>query len=452
MQTREPMISQPKSPVIDANAIEQKAFSTYQIINGLDRDSWDGYRLGSMRYSDKYKVHVSLDLNKENFAKARQMILDLMFKHTIHCFKLVNKEPKQGRYARNVYGKELTIYLQLENELSLGANEKDPDTWINLFNDLEKCLIAEGVKPNKLLTQGDQRFPGSKGYIFFRYPENIIGRYVSADALRVGGFTISEGVNLSNDKTFENFFAGKKLHHMDTLLAVDAPTPPDQKRQNYVVKDIDHLEKDEKTIFTQLESRLSGPASDDDNFFGEGDFLDRENVKGPHEKMARLFRHALGFGFSRNYEEEMKRHETTTIKDIEQEAQPLKKYFDDCLKLAAHHIAIIRHTLTSAGLTLPDLIGNITPAVYHYFFKPIMHVWKSNPTIAFDSLVQRDILIKEIIKCSFRDIFVNQLDFEKPKYILNLTEIDVEDLSSQTIAIADKKKMVAPVVDIPRLA
>jgi hypothetical protein len=387
------------------------------------RSCWDNYKILGENYSDKYKVHVSLELDNTNFQQTKDFILNILLNHAIASFKFITLEDVK-RLGNNL-GKELVIYMQLDKASS---NESKPDFWRKIFNELEAGLQTLNVVPNKTFKpQGDKLLSGSNGYIYFRNSYNLLDRYVSINALSRCDFTLDETYNLNGDNKIETLYSMKTVSELKQNNKASAISV---NLYNRIIIPVQHLQADDlKMQSDQVYERLKNDLIYDSVFFGT--VSSSEQHKEPFESIAILFKFAMRGGVGGNYK----------ISDLDKDklkgkTQNLAEYYKDCLAIAIKRIVIIKHFLQLKEYRM----GSIYPAVYWHFFKPIVSVWKIDSSVSFEGLVNKKQFIDEIIKCSFRDKAVNQLELEKPKYINNLDEDTLNELIYAADIFSQKPK------------
>lgn len=407
------------------SAGEEITYNIRYCNTGDNQSPWDIYEIESAALiSDKYKVHVSID--QSQLDRAAKIILPLFAKYKVHLFKMLPKH--FGEEKRNLNGKELIICMQknLEN-----SPENDAAFWIKVLNELEDELVKANIKPNPIFKpQCDILFPGSIGYVYYRYTTNILGRYISADELSRAGFTNKEGQNLTANPKYERWFAGKFLHE-------ERNTPPVTNDQPRMTKNISRSPVDKVNvlakvnIITQYKNDIAASFS---IFFGnrndQAQISYAQNDKYQCEEITRLFKDAFGIKFSQDFIDQTNLTEVD-VEGIQQQALPLKGILEHCLDTAADFVSKLQNN-NNIKLNANQL-GNITPAVYQYFFKPVMKDWKEqkkkNPTQGIapnPHLIERAKFVYALIECSIRDRSVNQLEHSQAHYIDGAEELAAE--------------------------
>ncbi len=378
------------------------------------RSRWDRYDIINQQHSYKYKVHVSLELDKTNFQQTKDLILSILLNHAVASFKFIALEDikKPGNHL----GKELVIYMQLDKASS---NESNPDLWRKLFNELETGLQRINIVPNKTFKpQGDRLLLGSKGYIYFRNSYNLLDRYVSIDTLFGCNFTLSEAYNLSGDNKIETLYSMKTVPEPKQNNTKKKVSAISASLYNRIIIPARHLQADDlKMQSDQIYKIFKSDFMYDSIFFGT--VSSSEQHKEPFENIAILFTFAMHGSVSENY-----KISASDRDKLREKTKKLAESYKNCLTIAATRIAIIKHFLQLKEYRM----GSIYPAVYWHFFKPIASVWKNDPSVPFEKLVHKKQFIDEVIKCSFRDRAVNQLELENPKYRDNLDEDTLDEL------------------------
>lgn len=390
--------------------------------------AWVYYKLNDpnyLSYSGHYKVHLSFDQNQ--LAAASEIILPILFKYRVHHFKLIHS--KAPDTARNVHGKELTIYLQKGMSKATEADEDQAVFWINIFNELEAKLISEKIDPNLFKPLADKLFPGSKGYIGYRYPNNILDRYTHAVALKKCGFTINEAYNNGKDYEFEDWFKNRALHEGKHLKKIESPqtvrlTPKKNKPPLQKSPILSVLKAALKHCFMQQLSSFDAQ----EVFYG---FIDNR-ANQPHHNLVRKLKAIFGTvdnkhfnlieRFSPIHAYQWQLHQEMQA-EVTPETERLKDYLNKCLDAAAQCILEIYH-LYDISFNITDLPGKIIPAIYWHFFIPIAEAWKKDPESSPNIL--QTILITEIVKGAFRDGNVDQIDYTEPQYLFSLDPYELD--------------------------
>lgn len=375
--------------------------------------------------SEHYKVHISLDQNK--IAEAREVLLPILDRHKIKSFKILPAVLSESHNrSRNVQGKELVIYMQKKDSI-----EKDPKFWIAVFNEIETTLEKKNIGPNsKFKAQGDKIFPGSHHYIFYRYPNNILGRYVPATTIRENGFTNREGFNLTGKDKMKDWFQELALHNFSVVKG-NANTS-----SSVIFSEFNNqFNEEEKKQCTEIQLKLIQQLSSPlcfPIFFGED--IDNKQISGRQENIAAMFKKAFGSILSQNYISYCKDfHENGAL------SSTIEKLLKKSLYNAAQYLLLLDKELNNSN---PNLLsktnfGSIAPAIYFHFFMPICKQLKNELKITksfniteenIDKLIDKNALIEAIIKCSLRDDKKNQLDYEFPQYVDGISEEKINSL------------------------
>lgn len=393
---------------------------------------WDVHDLhvsaGEPTIDDSTKVHLSFDPSKLETAK-KDIIDILEKKHKLHSFKIIHSPVSDG----NPTGKEVTIYLQIYNDFKSGAPEKDPNFWINLFNELENALEKIGPNPD-FKPQGDKLFPGSKHFIYYRNPENIIKHYIAADDLAGAGFTSTEAADLCppGHDPIQNFFKEKRLHAGQEVKQAATPSATQDRKLTLELKFPTNLAQLQQKVMDNFRNNMTKDSSEH-VFFGDPDYLKQEKIQ-PFENFAQKLKSAFGY-----YGE-------------------MNKFLKSVLNEAAGYVAKANICLSASGIELPRLdklgtidktgkmitMGNIIPAVYRHFFNPILAEWIKDPNKPFEDIVDKQALIQEIFKCAFRDPKVKQIKLDSPQYYSNLTDNELNQVFKQLAPAERLKTEVAP--------
>ena len=139
------------------------------------------------------KFHISIHRSQENLKNAFDIVLPILFKHGIHCFKFTNvNNTTSFEEGSNANGKEFCVYFQADKIDIMDQVAKEIEAG------LETGDIAQG-RPS----QGDILIPESQ-YIYYREDKNIFGDYVGADTLKFLMFTAFESAALSPSKTSQD--------------------------------------------------------------------------------------------------------------------------------------------------------------------------------------------------------------------------------------------------------
>lgn len=453
---------------------------------------WKGYRLkemflgilGAPRYSDAFKVHVSLDQSKIKIAS--EIILGILTENKVHHFKLMH-EPCQ---ERNAMGKEVVIYLQIKHD-----NEKDvpeennPTFWIDLFNKLENALLKEGIEPNQFRAQGDKLFPGSHGFISYRNSENILKRYITADDLAKAGFTSGEACNLCppGHDIIENFFRDDKrrqlILHVGQEIKKEESAPKNVNHDRTLIVPLkfpNDLAQQKEELMKIYRLNVSRPNDNGYVFFGNPDPKQNPSRDLRKDIKFELFDHIFQVVF---YDRQGLRVDLSEYKKI---SDPLKDFLDGCLLEAAEYVVKAKTCLNASNIPLPDMKEiSIIPAIYNKFFTPIIAKWidavtdaaftadffmrqatftikEKDPFLCAISTIDRNAFIREIFKCTFRDmkekpvkvkklesgeveqveqkveqveIGLKQIDFDSPVYVASLSDEELNNLFKQLVPI-----------------
>lgn len=381
----------------------EKSYNTLYVDSENNPSPWAFYvNTQNVSCAGYPKVHFSLYGSAENLNKAAAIIFPILMKHKVAQFKLLtvaslerfvtNTVDVTEEDLRNVFGKELTIYLR-----TIDNDGIDSSFWLNVFRELEEALLNAGVKPNEeYQSVGSQCLLGSE-FVNYRDQDNIFDIYVSTRYLAQSGFTRSEAANLTG--RFQALF---KIP--ETKVAVEAKS---------ITLEFASVVPEHKTICSQYDSDIqeSLPA-----FFGDQDI----------EITSLNRRYVLPFVnlFSPS-------DETEEYKNTE-----LKEYYQSCLNEAAVYTAKIISALTAAGTLRSDAKddgfkpGIIAPAVYYHFIKPIVQRARATNTELSVNSIDRERFISELVKCSLRKRSA-QIDSIDPQYIANLTSAQVDSLVTQ---------------------
>lgn len=408
-------------------------------------------------YDEDHKIHLSFDQSK--LKEAQDIILPLLEHRGVHNFKLIHSENTQ---YRNVLGKELTIYLQFNNNC---APENDPQFWISLFNDLENGLASKNIGKNPLFTaQGDQLFPGSKGYIYYRYPNNILNRYIKASDLNLHGFTRNEASYLSDDRFFEEVFKGLTLHNANLDILTTKATI--KKMEEFTLKFSE--EKTDQIIERYTNNIINASGI----FFGEdekGINKLKVNKKGltknqfefhSCEIVARIFKSAFSFEFSEDYKRVYELTEQDII-NLNDSTELLRQFISSCLLEAAKEVSTLQKTFFGDKKDIP--IGNIVPILYHHFFLPGVRIAKEmramdanvpnqeiTEAIVTELNKNRKEFIDKIVKCNFRDKTIQQIDHDFPQYIIEESKLNYAIRKYQQVSTSDTllvEDIKEPIID-----
>lgn len=411
-------------------------------------DSWYEYAkeeiyTRKLQTRDDLKVHISLSHeDPENLRRGCEIIAHLLLRANVSMFKMLWYSSAQG--FQNQYGKEVTIYMQRSENIPDFAHECPAEFWLNLLADIENALIAEKIQPNQLLSAslGDYPFPGSKGYVFYRNPENVLCRYVEAYRLTYTGFTRYEAFTMSDDIFRDEWFKNKMLHTnespVDQVKSADTSiekilVPSKYKFNSLNKENIPHLHGTYEAYQTDLRGK---DAKGQTVFTG----MQSDMQKTHYETMINLFTAIM----------------ISTDKTDQPQLKLAKKLFHNYLKQAAEIYCIIYNGLfMQHGDLLPDAMGNITPAIYHYFFKPLATTWKLDTTKSINQVIDESQLIENIVKASLRKrieclkggeklhIPFAQIYFNQPQYVLDLSEKEISQLYQQARELVLPKNKVA---------
>ncbi len=155
-------------------------------------------------HGDIGKFHISLDRDPENIKKAFLLIAPILMKHGVQTFKYATSKDAWG----NPLGKECVVYAYSQEDLRKFYDEVVPE----ISYALEKNKIVAGGAPG-----GDIRMCGS-AYCYSRAEKSIFNKYISADSLKIFGFSRNESANLQENSLLD----GRSLS-VDMPLSQDLP-------------------------------------------------------------------------------------------------------------------------------------------------------------------------------------------------------------------------------------
>lgn len=117
-------------------------------------------------HSQGLKFHISLpEDNQEQYAKAWNLIKDILIRHRVRYFKIVDENTKMSMGDGSQRGKDVTIFAQYNPEKSIGA-------WQELLQEITETLqqnnITPGYRPINSGHRADEPITGSN-YISYRY-------------------------------------------------------------------------------------------------------------------------------------------------------------------------------------------------------------------------------------------------------------------------------------------
>lgn len=412
-------------------------------------DTWIQYeRKKAHSYvSSTQKFHISVQHDKETIERGLSIVLPILAKYAIQCFKIINPEKIDSLRGSNADGKAITVYMQTHGDHS---GEADPNHWIQLMNEIEESLHQRHIVPHPKGAQGDLLFPGSRGFIYFRNPHNIGSRYCSAHLLKERGFTRKEACNIS-----DGFFLSG--HSLCGDLAIEAAQEQgitfrlqlSKLLKHDVSTDTERIEIKEQEILQQLESQIYSrtwgfrPYWYDifQLFLGDFRYYD-EYLNDDSSRL--LLEHVFGFAFGSSKIWKAVEGFYTRGDSISR----LSNVFAPYLVQASKKIAKIQCLLERAGYDMPKL-NSIFPAIYFYFYSPLHAQFKliigehfkgDLPMIEKLRRVKHDLpalsqveinrLIDEMILCSLRDPGKIAIDHEDPQYIHNLSQAEIKRLLS----------------------
>lgn len=346
--------------------------------------------LSTPTYSEAVKFHVSINHEDLSRKGTDQKILSFLQEKGIAHFKLVPSD-KTKKALDNADGKELTIYMQttLENQPK-DQNESDPAFWDKFIHDLVDFLKKENIRPGTC-SKGDLSFPNSESYVYFRDPNNILDNYVAINDLQKQGFTALEARQLKMKNSFEEFMGNKAgfIHK-----------PPTQPLPIQGLSEIT-LNNESMIPLSEIESNI---------FFGYKKY--QTMPQDPVIYFVALFEipnNPLKFNSPLR---------DTTLQKI---PNTKKKYDDFKEKLNT----IVQDICKETGVTLKEL--NINPALYCYFYKPMIVYLQQNKDKTPDDFLDQidfDLLLGEAVKCCFRNraLQVAQLNQDDPVYLNGISE------------------------------
>lgn len=155
-------------------------------------------------HGDIGKFHISLDRDPENIKKAFLLIAPILMKHGVQTFKYATSKDASG----NPLGKECVVYAYSQEDLKKFYDEVVPE----ISYALEKNKIVVGKEP-----EGDIRMCGS-AYCYSRAERSKFNQYISADSLRISGFSKNESANLR-----DNFLLDGRSLSVDMATSQDLP-------------------------------------------------------------------------------------------------------------------------------------------------------------------------------------------------------------------------------------
>lgn len=347
------------------------------------------------------KVHISIQHDISTLKKAQDLILPLLAKHEICCFKTQNANLFYSH--ENLDGKEFCIYMQV---LDKNSQESTPEFWIDLLNEIETTLEKNDIPMHPKGALGDLLFPGSKGYVYFRNPQNISGNYIAAALLMNTGFTRKEACEISTN----DFFHGYSLSNGDL---------------NWIGHE----------AFTSRRFELPNGFGEVDNQLKQSILDSFHNQLTKNDRLLQLFVGSQkGYCYTGNLCDQL--FGTKLITDRKSKVFELAssgqldliKPFEKYLDTAAEQLAKLSYILNHNGYCFdPQKIGSILPALYFNFYMPL---YRLNPygeiTTLNDSNEKK--LIDEIIRCSLRDINKIAIGYELPQYIHEMNQEDISTL------------------------
>ncbi|CEG61304.1 hypothetical protein [Legionella micdadei] len=371
-------------------------------LTGFD-SNWIQFKNRRLNYhSDAHKVHISVAHDAETIHKAQALIIPILLRHQIGFFKTVNPDNDLAGH-RNLDGKEICIYMQIFDK---NSQESNPVFWIDLLNEIEAVLAENGVARHPQGALGDLLFPGSKGYVFYRNPQNIGDNYVSASLLMESGFTRKEACEISKS----DFFHGHALAGNPHFAS-----PQNTKPLTLSLPDRELDFQLKQTILDSFYTQLTNNHKLLALFIGtEGGDYCRKGSLCNNLFGTKLNINKRGAAFAAAQAGEL---------DL---VKPFRQYLDR----AAEKMAKVATILIMNGLHFDATrLGSILPALYFNYYVPLyLSDPKGNATELND--VEAEKLINEIIRCGLRDPSKTAIDYESPQYIQGMTESNVVMLLS----------------------
>jgi hypothetical protein len=428
----------------------------YTQTDNLEFVSWTQYCLTSLiqfPLDTTAKVHISIDqTNAAKYEQACTTIANILTEKKICLFKILWQSIRDS----NIQGKEVTIYMMRNPPTQIPAPEENATFWIDLFSKIENELIKLGIKPNSVHTPGDRVFPGSKGYIFYRDPYNILQRYVASSALIWTGFTAEEAYRIGNDVLFSEWLTGKQLHSDKTELKeqeLKALKEQELKEDEFVISvDPKDLKRISKKMVQDYFNGLNKTNDSSIPFAGCEVFLGSRSCTGPNDGRQENFAelepyilHMFKLTPSKLLPQEDSEDFFMEEGGLQKVLHEDFKLFSDALELAAEVSAVIFIYFKNEN----NYPGNITPIIYYHLFLPYMsELIRTGQRPNLTSIIEDNQLVVNIIKASFRKPTIGsgenftfaQIFHEAPVYICSLSDRKLDYLIPKALKVINDLK------------
>ena len=356
-------------------------------------DNYEGYALkrggvwtefnSKDNQSEKHKIHISLDRDKENLLKSFNILFSIAKKYNIPSFKTLNISSVDFENdlldQSNSVGKEYTIYLQDPNQQELWSQHILPEI-LTKFNEA-------GIKPGPPST-GDTPIPGGSSFFYVRSAFNSLGIYTNAEKLMSQGFTLFESANLS-----PNPLLNLTINNAPATEAKKLLKPVKMEIMAPAIEQIALVRKRfDEAMGNQIFFHMMVGFETKKYIY---EFGNKEKIT---ELMSKYGKHIGNFGLDNIYD---------TLRNARLKEEIFNPYFERSIYISAQ----LREYY---GIQTP--VGKIYPALYEHFIK------NENPPIADQT--KTNAIVKDLVLCLLRDGSANpaqaiQIDEELLNKLVN---------------------------------
>lgn len=413
--------------------------------------NWNMYKLDKERihFSDTHKIHISINRNIVDMAKAFDVIVPILTKYRICEFKILKEAAMD--ITGNPDGKEITVYIQKHLK---DLSESDPKFWQEtIIPEIVKGLHDNGVKHGKP-SLGDIPLEGGGGYIYFRTPHNIVDKYVTAATFNHCGFTACEAATIGDDPFLELKMPSnpEKPTHVYENIEISGRIPSQKQIElihNSYLRDLTKLIPSYAGLCPTLPIYNVCIGSVEPGYLQPGLAYTMTRALFPNidcnQKMSKFFDYKLSEDFLKDALAESAKRTAQILQSLNINLETEKELELQCARKG-----------TSESLKVDVLqVGNIMPIVYHKWYvhfvghckrnniendKDIQAQFDENPFITEEA---REKFIQEVVKCSLRDRSKTTITELFPKYINGMSEQEVSRIVSKVGRKVDKNETQA---------
>lgn len=391
------------------------------------------------------KFHISLERSKDNYLKALDIITLILTKNNISAFKyqLPTSEILELK-NQNLIGKEVTIYI---NKIE---RENNDDFWIGengLLNEITVTLNKHQIKSGPA-SLGDIPFTpynyiDANTYIYIRNDRQVTNNYISIAQLEKLGFTIEESVKIGDSTLVNKAISqlprqAKSAVKQEILKSLNNVQP--LKEKDIISAYISNIIQSSDTMLfgEESEPHVHQPKLQDREDFFLAYFFELNN-KALNERAGAIKDNPLIIDHFYPFLQEAAAVTANILNSIPELGKNIK-VSEKTSQLQCEDYYIVKGKKKTKPEQYP-ILGNISPIIYYYFYKPfILYCLKNNIKSQedFRKLLQDPNLmeiiginpkdfVKEIVKCSLRKP-TSQIEYLTPSYLEDLTESQIEEL------------------------